>query len=98
MNVLVLIAVTIMIVMLYVGLHFVTEPNRESRVIGICTLLWVGIACYLLIGQYMLAKQQASYGIVTIAMLSTVGYIVGRAVVAIFRPEPVAIEERAQWR
>lgn len=94
MNVLLLISATVMVIMMYVGLHFVTEPNADSRIIGVCTLFWVGIAVYLLFTQWLMAKQQLSYGLVTITALSTVGYIVGRTITALLNHEPAMERER----
>jgi hypothetical protein len=76
-----------MLIMMYVGLYFVTEHNAQSRITGICTLFWVGIASYLLISQFLLSREQTSYSLFTITVLSTVGFIVGKTIAVLWEPD-----------
>lgn len=86
--------------MLFLGLHLLSCEDRDSRITGFCTTLWVALSAYLFFTQWMPAREQHLIQLISIAVLGTMGYPVGRAVAALTRPEPgeqTTWRKRSQW-
>jgi hypothetical protein len=87
MGVLIFISVVVLMGMMYLGLHLATEWDPESRLVGICTTVWVGVALYLFVFQWLFSRQHEVYSLAAITLLGTAGYMVGKTVVAATKPE-----------
>jgi hypothetical protein len=87
MGVLVFVSVAVMLAMMYLGLYLSLEWDREARIVGMCTTAWVAIAFYLFLSQWVFVPQRETYGLVTITLLSTAGYLVGKTLASVTRRE-----------
>jgi hypothetical protein len=87
MGVAVFISVAVMLGMMYLGLYLSLDWDRECRTVGICTTVWVAIAIYLFLTQWLFVKNHELYGLVAITLLSTAGYIVGKTLASATRRE-----------
>jgi hypothetical protein len=77
----------VMLCFLYWGLWFALEWDREARITGICTAVWAVVALYLFISEWLLFRRHEIYGLLTITMLSSAGYIFGRTLAVVTRRE-----------
>lgn len=68
----------VMLVMLYTGLYYSFEPEREQRIVGVCTTVWAVVALYLYVFQWMLVPRHEVQSLIAITLLSTAGFMVGR--------------------
>ncbi len=68
----------VMLAMLYLGLYHTIDPDPHERMMGICTLLWAVTALYLFVFHWILVPRHEVPRLITITVLSTAGYLVGR--------------------
>lgn len=81
---LLLLCVAVILAMMYVGLHLVMEDVGRDRILGGCTLLWTAIATYVLMTQWLPMREPDPLSLMAITLMSTVGYIVGSTLLALF--------------
>jgi hypothetical protein len=91
MVVAIFISVAIMLAMMGVGLYLSLDWDPEARTVGLCTAVWVAIAFYLFLTQWLFVERHEMFGLVTITTLSTAGYIVGKTLSAIARKDPTEV-------
>src|ERR1041384_5338937 len=80
-------AVVLILGMLAIGINLLTKWDPESRIVGIASLLGVGLSIYLLIFHSLPVKENTPFGMITLGLLSVTGYLGGRAFVSVIRED-----------
>lgn len=94
MGVFTVVSILVIFGMMYLGLVQTLEPKIESRVVGICTLLWISLALFIFVAIWFPSKWHDPYSLAFITFLSVTGYPTGRSLAFLARPAIVKWELR----